>query len=59
METAVIFLSTKSLQKGDTNPTYLDCSTIAKRLNEIIFIFFTKLIEMQHVSDNRQSSFQF
>ena len=36
METAVIFLSTESLHKGDRSPTYLDCSTIAKRLNEII-----------------------
>ena len=36
METAVIFLSTESLQKGNRSPTYSDCSTIAKRLNEII-----------------------
>ena len=36
METAVIFLSTESLQKGNGSPTYSDCSTIAKRLNEII-----------------------
>ncbi len=36
METAVIFLSTDSLQKGDRNPTYSDCSLIAKNLNKII-----------------------
>lgn len=36
METAVIYLSTESLQKGNGSPTYSDCSTIAKRLNEII-----------------------
>ncbi len=36
METAVIFLSANSLEQGDGSPTSSDCSTIAKKLNEII-----------------------